>query len=44
MMGRPDLLGVPVNRWSRFEQDEAFWTIFNRGAGAHHWAGGRWGC
>ena len=44
MMGRPDLLTVPVNRWSRFEQDEAFWTIFNHGRGAHHWAGGRWGC
>jgi hypothetical protein len=44
MMGRPDLLNVPVNRWSRFEQDEAFWTIFNHGRGAAHWAGGRWSC
>jgi hypothetical protein len=44
MMGRPDLLGDAVSTWSRFEQDEAFWTIFNNGRGAQHWAGGRWSC
>ncbi len=32
------------NRWSRYWQDRAFWTIFNHGAGASHWAGGYVSC
>ncbi|MFN8159192.1 MAG: peptidoglycan-binding domain-containing protein [Candidatus Nanopelagicales bacterium] len=32
------------NRWSRYWQDRAFWTIFNHGAGASHWAGGYVNC
>jgi hypothetical protein len=34
----------PVNRWSRYWQDRAFWTIFNHGKGAAHWAGGYVNC
>jgi hypothetical protein len=34
----------PVNRWSRYWQDRAFWTIFNHGRGAAHWAGGYVSC
>ena len=36
-MGRPDLVGTPANRWTRAEQDQAFWTIWNHGAGRHNW-------
>lgn len=43
-MGRPDLVGVPASRWDRAEQDEAFWTMWDHGRGAGHWAGGRWAC
>lgn len=43
-MDRPDLVGVPASRWDRAEQDEAFWTMWDHGRGAGHWAGGRWSC
>jgi hypothetical protein len=33
-----------INRWSRYWQDRAFWTVFNHGRGAANWAGGRWTC
>ncbi len=36
-MGRSDLVGVPASRWSRHDQDEAFWTIWNHGAGRGNW-------
>ena len=36
-MGRGDLVGVPANQWSRADQDQAFWTIWNHGAGRHNW-------
>ena len=32
------------NRWSRYWQDRAFWTVFNHGSGASHWAGGYVNC
>lgn len=38
---------VPINHWSRYWQDRAFYTVLNyRGAwsGRNHWAGGRWTC
>ena len=41
------LLRTPMNRWARFYQDMAFWTILNvdgRGEGASHWSGGRFTC
>lgn len=43
-MGRPDLAGRPANTWTRFEQDKAFWVLWNHGHGRSHWAGGRWHC
>ena len=36
-MGRPDLVGVPVSRWTPAEQDQAFWTLWNHGAGRGNW-------
>lgn len=32
----------PIDQWSRYWQDRAFWTALRHGAGAHHWhlAGG----
>ncbi len=36
-MGRPDLVGVPVSSWSRYDQDTAFWTLWNNGAGRGNW-------
>ena len=38
---------TPMNAWPRYWQDAAFSTIHNwerTGAGASHWAGGRWHC
>lgn len=38
---------VPINKWSRYWQDRAFYTVLNwRGkwTGKGHWAGGRWSC
>lgn len=43
-MGRPDLVGRRANTWTRFEQDKAFWVMWNHGRGRGHWAGGRWHC
>ena len=28
------------NRWNRYWQDRAFWTVWRNGAGARHWHGG----
>jgi hypothetical protein len=36
-MGRADLVGVPASQWNRAEQDEAFYTTWNHGAGRGHW-------
>ncbi len=36
-MGRADLVGTPVSQWSRYEQDMAFWTLWNNGAGRGNW-------
>lgn len=33
-----------ANTWSRADQDQAFWTLWNHGKGRGHWAGGRWSC
>jgi hypothetical protein len=38
------LEGTLIYTWPRFFQDAAFWTTFNKGAGAGHWAGGSWYC
>jgi hypothetical protein len=42
-MGRPDLAGKSFNQWSRFEQDKAFWTVWNHGKGRGNWPTAR-GC
>ena len=31
------LRGTPVNKWSEFYQDMAFWLVFNNGKGKSHW-------
>ncbi|MGV1004802.1 MAG: hypothetical protein ACOYEV_08540 [Candidatus Nanopelagicales bacterium] len=36
-MGRSDLVNKPMNTWSRFDQDKAFWIVWNNGRGASHW-------
>ncbi len=30
--------------WNRYWQDRAFWTIWGKGTGAHHWRGGSHSC
>lgn len=42
-MGRPDLARKPMNTWSRFHQDKAFWLVWNNGRGRGHWPTAR-GC
>jgi hypothetical protein len=27
----------PMNKWNRYWQDRAFWTIWAKGKGKHHW-------
>ena len=36
-MGRRDLARKPMNTWSRFDQDKAFWMVWNHGRGARNW-------
>ena len=43
-IGRPDLIGVPASRWTRWEQDKGFWRLWNHGVGRGHWAGGNYSC
>ena len=38
-MHRPDLIGISAGRWSKREQDHAFWLLFNKGRGFAHWGG-----
>lgn len=38
------LIRTPMNKWSRYYQDWAFWRVLNHGEGSHHWAGGRYHC
>jgi hypothetical protein len=42
-MGRSDLVYKPFNHWSRFDQDKAFWTVWNHGRGRGNWPTAR-GC
>ncbi|HEV8025550.1 MAG TPA: hypothetical protein VGP37_11765 [Candidatus Nanopelagicales bacterium] len=35
---------IPTQQWSRYWQDRAFWTIWRKGKGKHHWRGGAWKC
>ena len=38
------LRAIPINKWPRYWQDAAFWTVLNQGAGAKHWALQRSAC
>jgi hypothetical protein len=42
-MGRSDLVNKPFNQWSRFDQDKAFWVVWNHGKGRSNWPTAR-GC
>lgn len=35
---------IPPNRWNRYWQDRAFWTIWAKGKGQRHWRGGARNC
>ncbi len=35
---------VPHQTWNRYWQDRAFWTIWAKGNGKHHWRGGGKNC
>lgn len=36
-LNKPSLAGVPIKKWSRIDQDHAFWIVWNDGAGKMHW-------
>ena len=42
-MGRPKMARKPMNTWSRYHQDRAFWMVWNKGKGRGHWPTAR-GC
>ena len=33
-----ELRSTPMNQWHIYWQDRAFWTIWDKGKGRHHWA------
>jgi hypothetical protein len=35
---------TPMNKWNRYWQDRAFWTIWNEGKGKNHWRAGKGRC
>lgn len=37
MMGKGYLVGTSARYWSKSDQDQAFWTLWNHGAGKSHW-------
>jgi hypothetical protein len=39
-----ELREMPMNQWNRYWQDRAFWTIWAKGNGSHHWRGGAHSC
>ncbi len=39
-----ELRKMPMNKWNRYWQDRAFWTIWNEGKGKNHWGAGRGRC
>lgn len=36
LMNRPDLVGITANKWTRAEQDAAFYLIYDEGHGKKH--------
>ena len=39
-----ELRKTPMNKWNRYWQDRAFWTIWNEGKGKSHWRAGKGRC
>jgi hypothetical protein len=39
-----ELRDQPADRWNRYWQDRAFWTVWNMGDGSRHWGGGAHRC
>lgn len=39
-----ELRKTPMNKWNRYWQDRAFWTIWNEGKGRSHWRAGKGRC
>ena len=39
-----ELRKTPMNKWNRYWQDRAFWTIWNEGKGKNHWGAGKGRC
>jgi hypothetical protein len=35
---------TPMNKWNRYWQDRAFWTVWNEGKGKNHWRAGQGRC
>jgi hypothetical protein len=35
---------TPMNKWNRYWQDRAFWTVWNEGKGRSHWRAGKGRC
>jgi hypothetical protein len=38
------LRAIPPNKWNRYWQDRAFWTVWSHGKGKRHWRGGAHSC
>jgi hypothetical protein len=34
----------PMNKWNRYWQDRAFWTVWKKGEGRSHWRSGKGRC
>lgn len=41
---KTELRSVPIRKWSRVDQDRAFWQVWNNGKGRSHWKGGSYRC
>ena len=39
-----ELRKKPMNKWNRYWQDRAFWTVWKKGEGRSHWRSGRGRC
>ena len=35
---------IPMNKWNRYWQDRAFWTVWKKGEGRSHWRAGKGRC
>jgi len=44
MLNKKKLAYKPISRWSRLDQDRAFWAVWQNGRNKSPWRGGRWSC